>query len=374
MVMDESKFFQKEPITRWMPDDFNAFLVWAAEINASDVNLVPKEPIWIRVYGVWQTASRRPLANDEISIILDTFAGSAAATARISGQEALDFLHEIKLARNYKVRFRVNATACKDGFSSGANMIFRTIPDLPPKLETMNVEPGILKHCFPSNGLVLVCGVMGSGKSTLLASMFREIIEKQSRHVATYEAPIEFDLMGIPEKSGPIIQMEVPKHIESFQEAIRATTRKAQDVVLIGESRDLETLMGLITVSEVGVAAYSTVHTRSVEETPSRIINMFPENLQNQVAVSMYAALRMIIYQRLVKTVDGKRVALRSFLAFEEDIRDELIGNVKNAYSILQKYTRERGQTILQDAQRKHQEGRISDQVLAQLEQEFDKE
>lgn len=364
--------YPDEPSTRWTPGDFDSFLIWACLNNASDINLVPKDPIWIRVFGSWRKATRRQVSNGEISDLLDTFSGTSAASARVAGREALDFLHEIKLDRFNKNRFRVNATGCRDGFSIGINMIFRSIPNLPPKMSEMNLEEGILRSCFPDNGLVLVCGVMGSGKSTLLSSMFREIIEVQKRHVATYEAPIEFDLMGVPDKSGPIIQMEVPTHIENFNEAIRATTRKAQDVVLVGESRDLETFRGMVTVSEVGVAAYSTVHTRSVAETPARIINMFPESLQNQIAVSMLSSLRLIIYQRLVPSVDGKRVALREFLPFDEDIRDHLIDNKDRLFKEMTRLVPEKGQSLMMDARKKLDLGIISEKVFSLLMKEFE--
>jgi len=364
--------YEDEPTTIWFPEDFDKLLVWACENNASDINLVPKDPVWIRVFGSWQVATRRPLSNDEIAHLLDAYAGTSSASARVAGRETLDFLHEIRKDRFTRDRFRVNATGCKDGVSIGVNIIFRSIPSLPPKIEDMKMEEGILKGCFPDNGLVLVCGVMGSGKSTLLASIFRHIIETKNRHVGTYEAPIEFDLMGVPDKSGPIIQMEIPTHIQDFGEAIRATTRKAQDVVLVGESRDLETLRGMVTVAEVGVAAYSTIHTRSVAETPARIINMFPESLQNQIGISLLSSLRMIIYQRLVKTVDGGRTALREYLEFDDDTREFLINNRGSLFQELKRLVPAQGQTIMMDAKIKFDDGVIDQKTFDLLEKEFE--
>ena len=179
-------------------------------------------------------------------------------------------------------RFRGNATPVADGYSTGVKIVFRTIPSMPPALEDLNVEQGILDHAMPSNGLVLVTGVMGSGKSTLLAAILRRIIESGGRNVSTYEAPIEFDFDAVPNPGGPVSQSTIPEHLKSFLTATRNSTRTAPDVVLIGESRDPDTLRGMMESAEIGVAAYSTVHTRSVPETLSRIINVFPfaERLQ----------------------------------------------------------------------------------------------
>ena len=186
---------------------------------------------------------------------------------------------------------------------------------MPPVLEDLQVEPGILEHAFPSNGLVLVTGVMGSGKSTLLAAILRHIIEQGGRNVITYEAPIEFDFTTIPNAGGPVSQSAIPDHLQSFLKATRNSTRAAPDVVLIGESRDPETLRGMIESAEIGVAAYSTVHTRSVPETLSRIINVFPVEERLQVSATLLSCLRLVVSQRLLPLPDGKgRTALREYL------------------------------------------------------------
>ena len=150
------------------------------------------------------------------------------------------------------------------GYSTGVKIVFRTIPSMPPVLEDLNVEQGILDHAMPSNGLVLVTGVMGSGKSTLLAAILRRIIETGGRNVSTYEAPIEFDFDAVPNPGGPVSQSTIPEHLKSFLTATRNSTRTAPDVVLIGESRDPDTLRGMMESAEIGVAAYSTVHTLSL--------------------------------------------------------------------------------------------------------------
>ena len=167
---------------------------------------------------------------------------------------------------------------------------------------------------------------MGSGKSTLLAAILRDIIEKGGRHVSTYEAPIEFDFDAIPNPGGPVSQSTIPEHLKSFLTATRNSTRTAPDVVLIGESRDPDTLRGMIESAEIGVAAYSTVHTRSVPETISRIINVFPIGERLQITATLISSLRLIISQRLLPLADGSgRIALREYLAFTPEIREALL-------------------------------------------------
>ena len=203
---------------------------------------------------------------------------------------------------------------------------------------------------------------MGSGKTTLLAAILRHIIEKGGRNVATYESPIEFDLLSIPNQGGPVSQSTIPEHLQSFIRAVRNSTRTAPNVVLIGESRDADTLRGMIESVETGVAAYSTVHTRSVPETLSRIINVFPVEERLQVTVTLLSSLRLVVNQRLVPMLGGKgRVALREFLAFTPEIREVLLDTpqerlIQTCETLLIKY----GQRMQDAAQAAYDAGKIT--------------
>ena len=257
-----------------------------------------------------------------------------------------------------------------DGYSTGVKIVFRALPAMPPVLEDLQVEPGILEHAIPANGLVLVTGVMGSGKSTLLAAILRHIIEQGGRNVITYEAPIEFDYTTIPNAGGPVSQSAIPDHLQSFLKATRNSTRAAPDVVLIGESRDPETLRGMIESAEIGVAAYSTVHTRSVPETLSRIINVFPVEERLQVSATLLSCLRLVVSQRLLPLPDGKgRTALREYLAFTPHIRETLLETPpERMISVCENLLGQHGQRIQDAAERAFAAGKIAkDNYLAIL-------
>ena len=222
----------------------------------SDLNLRSGLPAWMRLNGLWRKVTQRPITTDELLAALERLTKNNSVAALIkSGQSDYDFAHEIEESRGVRRRFRGNATPVADGYSTGVKIVFRTIPSMPPALEDLNVEQGILDHAMPSNGLVLVTGVMGSGKSTLLAAILRRIIETGGRNVSTYEAPIEFDFDAVPKPGGPVSQSTIPEHLKSFLTATRNSTRTAPDVVLIGESRDPDTLRGMMESAEIGVAA-----------------------------------------------------------------------------------------------------------------------
>ena len=366
----KSGFFPHEPRIRWNHSDVNALLLWGTASGMSDLCLRSGLPAWMRLNGTWRRVTERAITTDELLGSLERLTRNNSVAAMIkSGQSDYDFAHQIEESRELRRRYRGNATPVADGYATGVKIVFRAIPSEPPPLQALAVEQGILDHVAPDNGLVLVTGVMGSGKSTLLAAILRNIIEKGGRHVCTYEAPIEFDFDAIPDPRGPVSQSTIPEHLASFLTATRNSTRTAPDVVLIGESRDPETLRGMIESAEIGVAAYSTVHTRSVPETLSRIINVFPSEERLQVTATLLSSLRLIISQRLVPRPDGQgRTALREYLAFTPEIRERLLetppeGLIQKTEELLPVC----GQRIQEAAERAFADGKISKDRLAAI-------
>lgn len=363
------EMYPDEPRIRWDYADINALLLWGTNSGMSDLCLRSGIPAWMRLNGVWRPITQRPITADELLTALERLTRNNSVAAMIrSGQSDYDFAHQIEESRGIRRRYRGNATPVADGYSTGVKIVFRAIPSEPPALESLHVEQGILDHATPGNGLVLVTGVMGSGKSTLLSAILRNIIETGGRHVCTYEAPIEFDLDAIPNPGGPVSQSTIPEHLQSFLTATRNSTRTAPDVVLIGESRDPETLRGMIESAEIGVAAYSTVHTRSVPETLSRIINVFPNEERLQVTATLLSSLRLIISQRLVPLPDESgRIALREYLAFTPEIREALLDTPPEKLIQKTEYLLAlSGQRIQEAAARAYEDGKIAkDKFLA---------
>ena len=361
--------YPKEPHIRWLIEDFQSLLLWSIEQDASDVMVNSDEPVWIRVNGEWRTCTDRSVNTPDINSIIDTITGSAASSARILSADPLDFDYELRVDRNTKLLFRANATGTRTKSTAGTSLILRVNPQHPPTLKALSIEKPILEAAFPHDGLVLITGVMGSGKTTLIASLLREIITTEHRFVGTFESPIEFNLTTIKNRTAPIVQASIPINIKTFAEAPRNITRRAMDVVLVGELRDRETMRGVIEMSEIGVAAYATVHTRSVEETPQRILNTFDNLERNQLSSALFSALRLIVHQRLVPKTGGGRIALREWLVFNDAIRVELMHSQSHSdvFRILREHVTQGNSSLLDDAEKKLNQGLISQQIYDQI-------
>jgi len=327
------------------------------------VMLAPNDPVWMRQHGQWHPVIDRSCASSEISYVLDKISRQPNASAMAASGQDVDFGFEVPMGRGKRLRFRCNATGCRDRWASGVSVVMRTIPEHPPEVSYHGLPDEMLEAFQPVYGLVLVTGPVGSGKTTLLFSVLRHIAETKSRHIITYEAPIEYDLISLPQRKSPVVQTEIPRHLSSFEVAPRNSLRRAGDIVLFGESRDRETLKNMTIEAETGVAVYSTVHTNSVAETISRMVREFPNDEREGMAATLIAALRLIVHQRLVRTVDGNgRVPIREYLVVDDEVKDELIRcSVSDLIPAVQGIMEQRGNSIAIEAQRAFDAGQISE-------------
>ena len=114
--------------------------------------------------------------------------------------------------------------------------------------------------------------------------------------------------------------------------------------------------------AEIGVAAYSTVHTRSVPETLSRIINVFPFAERLQVTATLLSSLRLIVSQRLLPLPDKSgRIALREYLAFTPEIRETLLDTpLERLILKTEELLAASGQRMQDAAQAAYEEGKLA--------------
>jgi len=148
-------------------------------------------------------------------------------------------------------------------------------------------------------------GATGSGKSTSLAAMIGHRNRNSVSHILTIEDPLEF--IHNHEKS-IVQQREVGIDTITYENALKNALREAPDVILIGEIRDMETMKHAINYAETGHLCLATLHANNANQALDRILNFFPETAHRQLLTDLSLNLRSIISQRLIKTVDNKRV------------------------------------------------------------------
>jgi defect in organelle trafficking protein DotB len=293
--------------------------------------------------------------------MINAIYGSNGTTQIFSGRD-VDTHYEIRPQRGERFRFRVNATGCQVEGHDAIQITLRTIPTTPPELSTLNLEPGIIKAMAPQQGSVVVTGPTGSGKSTLLASIIRSLAEQAdgNRKMLTYEAPIEFVYDAVNMPSSIISQSEIPRHLPTFAAGVRNALRRKPRLILVGEARDVETIAAVIDAALTGHPVYTTVHSNGVSDAVRRMISTFPAEERHGRALDILETLRLVVWQYLAPSTEGKRIALREYLVFDEEVRDILIGTqVEYISSKTRELLKQRGQPMVVDAEKKFKEGKL---------------
>lgn len=367
-VITGELLYPKEP-PRFLKKDLEDLFLWATEQGASDINFQTGSPVMLDIYGKKHKVTRRKLIQSEIQEIVVVMYGNESAKGQLAGSKDIDCAYEIKPNRHARLRFRINATAINIEGTTGIQITARTIPIDIPFLKDMKLAKDLEDNIVPNKGMVVVTGATGSGKSTLLAAIVRSIADNPDSHkkILTYEAPIEFVYDAIkPEPVSTLIsQCEIGKHLPSFADGTRNALRRKPDIIIVGESRDAETIGEAVTASMTGHLLYTTVHSNGFADTIRRMVNVFPEGERNAKAVEIITNLKVVISQVLVPGVDGKRVALREYVIMNNDIVDELLNQgLDNLANACRKILMNHGCSFLDDAQQKFDEGKISKEVL----------
>ena len=137
-------------------------------------------------------------------------------------------------------------------------------------------------------GLFYVCGPTGSGKTTTLHSVLK-FLNKVDTKIWTAEDPVEITQKGLRQ-----VQVNKKAGID-FALIMRAFLRADPDIIMVGESRDKETVSMGVEASLTGHMVFSTLHTNSAPESIIRLLDMGmdPFNFAD--------ALLGILAQRLAK-------------------------------------------------------------------------
>ena len=368
------RYILKDEPSRFTEASLNDLLEHCEALSSSDITIQSNAPIFAEVFGRLRRITHRRLSHTEVGDLLNAIYGPNGTTQLLSGSD-LDTHYEFKPNRLQRFRYRVNGTACLVEGHDGIQITLRTIPTLPPELATMHLPQPILENISPEEGIIYVTGATGSGKSTLLAAIIRYLIEQEESHrkILTYESPIEFVYDEVETVSSIVSQTEIPKHLPSFSAGIRNALRRKPRLILVGESRDAETMSASLEAALTGHPVYTTLHTTGVAETMRRLVTTFPSDERHGRTIDIIETIRMCVWQKLVPTTDGKRVALREFLVFDESVRDKLLGVDPEAVTTAtRKLVKESGQPMLVDAERYYQSGLIDQKCFNQLRQGFD--
>jgi len=267
-------------------------LIEALTSGASDIHVEPQEntlEIRFRLDGVLQKhfedlpKSLTPAVTSRIKIMADL----DIAERRLPQDGRIR-----RMFRGRKMDFRVSTLPSRNGekiclrlLDSGATQLgletLITDADARKTLRELGSKP---------YGMILVTGPTGSGKSTTLYALLAERNDP-GINISTVEDPIEYTLHGITQT-----QVNREKGLD-FSMALRAFMRQDPDVLLVGETRDLETAKTAIEAALTGHLVMTTLHCNDAASAIARLDEMGVEPFM------VSASLLGIVSQRLLRRV-----------------------------------------------------------------------
>src|SRR5215471_612349 len=269
----------------------NMILVDAIRRGASDVHLEPYEKMFrvrFRIDGVLQEIMGPPKRLE------------AALTSRVKIMANLD-IAERRLPQDGRIKLRYHHREIDFRVSTlptifGEKTVMRILDkeSLQLDLGKLGFDPWSLEQFSRAirspHGMIMITGPTGSGKTTTLYSAINTI-NSPDINIMTAEDPVEYNLKGVN-------QLQVNDEIgRTFASALRSFLRQDPDVVLVGETRDLETAQIAIRAALTGHLVLSTLHTNDCPSTVARLLDMgVPPFL-------VASSLLLLLAQRLARKV-----------------------------------------------------------------------
>ena len=319
-----------------------------AEKKASDVYLSAYSPATIKINGQCVPINSQALPADAPK----NFLAEVLPATRIEELEEtgeLNMAHAIVGVGN----FRISAMRQRGSYA----VVIRYIASDIPALESLNVPPILSELIMEKRGLILMVGATGAGKSTTLAAMIDQRNAKSPGHILTVEDPVEFLFTN---KKSIVNQREVGSDTSSMQIALKNALRQAPDVILIGEIRDRETMSAAIAYAQSGHLCLATMHANNSYQALNRILSFYPVEVRPTMLGDLASALKAIVSQRLMRTMQGTRTPAVEVLLNTKLIQDLIEkGDFSGAKDAMEKSMVEGSQTFEQDIARLIVEGTI---------------
>src|SRR5437763_256005 len=258
------------------------------QLKASDLHIAVGQPPVIRHNGRLRRLDTKVLEQDDTTALMKSITPDRC-------QQELQEVGGTDFAIEFTDGYRFRTAVFKQKGSIG--MVMRRIPSQFLTPEQLGLPEAIKRLITRPRGMLLVTGPTGSGKTTSLASMINFINENYDRHIITMEDPIEHYHQH---KKSTDNQRDTVVDAAAFPEALRRALRMARDIILVGEMRDLSTIHAAIEAAETGHVVFGTLHTSGASATINRIIDVFPQEQQDQIRTQLSTALIGVLSQALL--------------------------------------------------------------------------
>jgi twitching motility protein PilT len=314
--------------------------------------------VWMRIFGKKERVKDLPqFSEDEASTLIISLLNKTQCDMLLS-QRNLDFSYSFKYDKVLAiVRFRADAYFDLDSVALNMRYIQARIRPI----ESLDFHPFAIKmmsHNYIKFGLSLITGITGSGKSATLDAIIDYHNDSDPCHIVVIASPVEF----VHKSRVSIIKhREVGRDVTSFKDGVIQALRQDPDIIVIGEMRDPETILSALEVTDTGHKVFSTLHTSSATESIDRIVAEIHPTEQERVRNRLADVLISVVSQKLIPSLDGKRVLAKEVLIVTPSVKAAIKNNnTSEIYMMINQGAPQGMITMEQDLLRLYAERKIS--------------
>jgi twitching motility protein PilT len=330
---DRLKFIVENAIKLADPDKIalrnfvNKVLTHMIENDASDIEIGGhgnEGYIWMRIHGKKERVRElQQFSEDEAALIIINLLGENQKEYLLKNRN-LDFSYTYFYeTRKLNVRFRADSYFDLDTLALNMRLINLSVRPM-SALEFHPLTVRSLSHNYIKFGLTLITGITGSGKSSTLDTIIDHHNKFDPAHIIIIASPIEYVHTS---NISLVKHREVGRDVLSFKDGIVQALRQDPDIIVVGEMRDPETIMAALEVTDTGHKVFSTLHTSSATESLDRIIAEVHPIEQERVRNRLADVLISVVSQKLVPTIDGKRIMAKEVLTVTPSVQAAIKNN-----------------------------------------------
>ena len=334
------------------------FLKQMSTLTASDIDLGGhgcSGKIWYRIHGMKKPWERGPeFTHDQYTLLILNMLSERQINILVK-EKSLDFSYTS--IENENERYRASSYFDLDHLALNMRKIEAEIRPF----SNLELHPNVARQLSLNHlkfGLTLVTGITGSGKSSTLDTIIDANNQTVNAHIVIISSPLE---LIHHTKKCIIRHREVGRDVGSFREGIVQAMRQDPDIIVIGELRDSAAIRNALEVTDSGHKVFSTLHTASAMESIDRIIGETAQEEQERVRMRLADVLTCVISQKLVKTIDGKRVLAKEVMITTPPITAAIRNNnVSEIYQMMHEGAQYGMHTLEQDLFRLAELNKIS--------------
>lgn len=324
----------------------------AADRKATDLFLLPDEPVSFRVKGAIVRSEGDALSEADVRAI------AAAAV----GQERLSTLAETgTLVTSCSLPGVIDGQMTIASSRGQLAIVVRLITVKTLPIETIQLPPAVLRaiETATAGGLSIFTGRIGSGKTTTMLSVLDHINATREKHICTVEDPIEIRLTP---KRSLITQREVGLDVPDFIAGIAASLRQDADIILVGELRSPDAVQACVTAASVGRTIITQLHATTPQKAIQRLYDVQPPDQLPIFRRHLSETLRVICAQVLLPhATQPTRVPAYGVLIPDAEMRAAILAGADVA--IRERPLPEGSLDISDDIDRLRRHGVISDEA-----------